>query len=117
MRETPKSDHAEVHFTGDPKREMVISQGEIDFVLFGDDVKAFIDRPSDYIARAIEASGRKVNALRVEDAETTDDKTRSAFRMAGCIAGKCTWVHIDEPAEHESTWICIKLPYTMLTPF
>ena len=111
-----RAERVEIQFEGDAKRSTAISQGTIDFVLVGADVAAFLDRPVDYIKRAILATGKKVNALRVEDRSEEGVASRSAARAWGACLCKCTWVHIDEPPEHESTWICIKLPPQMLMP-
>lgn len=117
FNEEPKAVEMEVQFEGDPLRSTSLSQGEIEFFLTGEDVVAFSDRPVDYIKRAILATGRKANAIRVEDRSREPAKERAAARAWAAVYCKCTWVHIDEPPEHESTWICIKLPSQMLTPF
>jgi hypothetical protein len=97
------------YFSGKRGKEFCFSTGTIEMQLYGKHVKQFETNPAKFIRKLLVEDGRTVNGIKVI-LPVERRRTLSKSRMAGGIYCKCEWVHIDEPEEHESTWICIKLP-------
>lgn len=103
----PNADKVAQYFSGRKGKDLTISTGTITLGLFGKHVQQFASNPAEFLQRVLEQDGRKVNGVKVLFRVATKKRLSNA-RGVG-FYGKCHWVHIDEPIEDESTWICIDL--------
>jgi hypothetical protein len=103
----PKGDKVAEFFSGKKGKDLRISTGTITFGLYGKHLQAFATNPADFIRRVLEQDGRRVNGVKVLFRMPT--KKRLTKARGWGFYGKCHWVHIDEPPEDESTWVCIDL--------
>lgn len=103
----PKTDKVTQYSSGRKGKDLSISTGTITLGLFGKQLQEFASNPAAFLQRVLEQDGRRVNGMKVLFRVATK-KQLSKARGWG-FYGKCHWVHIDEPKEDESTWICIDL--------
>jgi hypothetical protein len=100
----PKADKLVQYFSGKKGKDLKISSGTITLGLFGKPLQEFAANPADFIRRVLEGDGRKVNGVKVLFRMPTKRRLNKARGWG--FYGKCHWVHIDEPPEDESCWIC-----------
>lgn len=103
------------YFHGKYGEEFKFSTGEIEMELTQKHLKDFDSDPAGFIRKILEQDGRSVNNIKIS-CPVEESLEKRAFATEARFCCKCTWVHIDEPEEHHSTWICIKLPSSFLTP-
>lgn len=103
----PHGEKVAQYSAGRKGRGIVISTGTITLGLFGKHVQQFASNPAEFLQGVLEQDGRTVNGVKVLFRVAT--KKRLSKARGGGFYGKCHWVHIDEPKDDESTWICIDL--------
>ncbi len=91
-------------FSGKKGKGLKISTGTITLGLFSKPLQDFAAGLAAFTRRVREHDGRKVNGVKVLFRTAT--KTRLNKARGWGFYGKCHWVHIDEPPEDESCWIC-----------
>lgn len=100
----PKADKLTQYFSGRKGNAIKISTGTITLGLFGKQLQEFASNPAKFLQRVLEQDGRTVNGVKVLFRAAT--KKRLSKARGWGFYGKCHWVHIDEPPEDESCWIC-----------
>ena len=103
------------YFSGRKGNEIKISTGTSALGLLGKPLQELASNPAKFLQRVLEQDGRTVNGVKVLFRAAT--RRRLGKARGWGFHGKYRGVHIDEPSEDESCWICFDFedPY-VLTP-